>query len=534
MSAVVASIQQAVSAAGVEMLQKGGNIVDAAVAAGFAECVVSPSLVSIGGVANIHIYDAPTRSHYLIEGGGPAGSNAHADTFAGDYVGRRDLVGRWEVRGFANQMGYRSIAVPSFVGVMGEAHALLGTLRWEDLLQPAIRLARDGFIFNEYARRFWTEDGEAAVVPEADPVTKLNVTDECRRLMLTPEGRLHDVGDRIVMSDLSTTLSRLAHCGAAEFYRGDLAKEIAQDIAANGGLFTLDDLRAFRPRLSHEPYRGVYRNFELVTPRLPSANLEMITLLQVLGDLDVGALEWNGAEYIDLVARVLHEVFQDRLRYYADPEFHAVPVDWLASVEHANDLRNRVLAGEAATDRIDVPRGSSYYCLADEAGSAVACSHSWGSGSGVATPGLGFVYNNMMGLFDPRPGHNESIAPGKRGVSGSGALMLFDEGRLRLVTGSPAGPRGTTAVLQCLLNHYVFGMSLEEAVAKPRFHTEEPGVIYVEGEHFAGVEASLQERGYRVTRWRYGGRVPVIALDDAGRLDGAIDPRSAGEIGVWP
>jgi gamma-glutamyltranspeptidase/glutathione hydrolase len=234
---------------------------------------------------------------------------------------------------------------------------------------------------------------------------------------------------------------------------------------------------------------------------------------------------------VDLVGRTFHQVYQDRGGFYADPDFVDVPVEWLVSRKHADELRERVLAGEPARAVAPMPRGSSYYCVVDGDGSAAGCSHSWGDSSGVASPGLGFVYNNMMGTFDPRPGNHNSIEPGKCGVAGSGMLMLLRDGRVRLISGSPAGPFGGSAVLQSVLNHFVFGMSLADAVTAPRFHTEEPGVLFLEPAFPDGVAAELQAMGYQqIVRSTYGGRVPLIVANPEGDLAGATDPRGAGEV----
>lgn len=528
MTAMIASIQQAVAPVGREVLARGGNAVDATVAAGFAECVVSPSLVSVGGVANLHVYHGPSRGHYLYQGGGQAGSKARPDTF----VDHPTPMDRWWVKGHSNQVGYKSIAIPSFVAVLGQAHDELGRLSWAELLEPAIRLAEEGFILNEYSNGFWEGDEEYALpLATGKSGSPLILTEATGEILLNSKGKFHEVGDRVVLPDLAKTLRIIANGGWRAFYEGDIAKAMADDMAAGGGLFTLDDLATFRAKYERTPYLGTYAGFSIASPTLPSANLDLVIALQVLDGQDVGSMTPNSPEYIDLVGRTMHQVYQDRGGYYADPDFREVPVEWLCSREHADELRQRVLAGEPATVAGPMARGSSYYCVLDGDGTAASISHSWGTSSGVATPGLGFVYNNMMGTFDPRPGNHNSIEPGKCGVAGSGMLMLLQDDRVRLVSGSPAGPLGGTAVLQSVLNHLVFGMPLQEAIAAPRFHTEAPGVMWLEPGIPEETERGLRAIGYdKIIRSTYGGRVPIIVVDEAGEMQGATDPRSAGEV----
>jgi gamma-glutamyltranspeptidase/glutathione hydrolase len=482
----------------------------------------------VGGVANLHIFHGPSQGHFLYQGGGQAGSKARPDT----YVDHPTPMDRWWVKGHSNQVGYKSIAIPSFVAVLGQAHDELGALPWSDLLQPAIELARDGFVLNEYSHGFWDGDEEyARPLDSAGWSSPLIRTEATAELLLNQEGEYRRVGERVVFSDLARTLTTLADAGWRSFYEGDIARAMAADMEAGGGLFTLDDLKSFRAKFERSPYLGTYGPFTIASPTLPSANIDLIIALQILDGLDVGSLERNSVEYIDLVGRTMHQVYQDRGRYYADPDFTEVPVDWLVSREHADELRQRVLANEPAVVGPAGARGSSYYCVVDGDGTAVGISHSWGTSSGVATPGLGFVYNNMMGTFDPRPGNQNSVEPGKCGVAGSGMLMLLRDGGVRLVTGSPAGPLGGTAVLQSVLNHLVFGLSLEQAVAEPRFHTEAPGVMWLEPDIPEVTADGLRRAGYdQIIRSTYGGRVPIIVVDDSGQLLGAADPRSAGEV----
>ena len=532
MPASIVCLQEEATTAGLEVLRRGGNAVDAAIAAGFAECVVAPSLVSIGGAASMHIYHGPSGQHKLIQGECPVGSRATPEVFADGYVGRRDLVGRWEVKGYINQMGYAAIAVPTFVRVMYGAHRLFGSMPWAELLKPAIRLAKDGFTFNAYTRRFWTEEGDFSVVPEAKPLVKLKLTDECASLFLTPPGELYPAGHRMVLPDLARTLTAIAEGGADAFYQGEIGRKMARDFEAHGGFVTYEDLVNYRPRFYDEPYQGRFRDLTIATKHLPSTNIEMIQYLQIVDGVDFAEYQHNSPEYLDLIARIMHQVFSDRAAYYADPIFHDVPVARLTSRERASELRARALDRTVRAGRTNGGSGSTHFCVLDREGTGVSCSHSVGSGSGVVTPGLGFIHNNFMGLFDPLPNTMNSIARGKCGVAGGGAHMLLRDGRVRLITGSPGGPRGTTGVLQSLLNRWGFGMNPEESVAAPRIHAEQPELMYVEYTFPASTLERLRQMGYQIVQWRYGGRVTTIEVDEEGTVGGVVDPRAAGTVGL--
>ncbi len=533
MPGAIVCLQQEATAAGLDVLRRGGNAVDAAVAAGFAECVVAPSLVSIGGTASIHIYHAPSRTHRLIQGECPVGSRATPDVFAAGNMGRRDVVGRWEVKGYINQMGYTSIAIPTFVRVMHEAHRLFGSMPWADLLRPAIDLAANGFTFNKYTRQFWTEEGDFSVVPEARPVEKLKLSRECARLFLTPSGDLYDVGHRMVLPDLAQTLRVIAEGGAEAFYGGEIGRRMARDFEEHGGFVTDEDLLTYRPWVHNEPYLGGYKGYTIATKHLPSTNMEMIQYLQILDGLDLSMYTHNSPQYIDAIGRVMHQVFSDRATYYADPKFHDVPVAWLTSASRADELRTNALAQATPVGRANRSSGSTHFAVLDANGIGVSCSHSVGSGSGMMTPGLGFIHNNFMGLFDPLPNTMNSVAPGKCGVAGGGANMLLKDGRVRLITGSPGGPRGTTGVLQSLINRWTFGMRLEEAIAAPRIHTEQPEIYYLEYSLPESTASALERTGAKVVKWRYGGRVTTIEVSDDGAVVGGVDPRSAGSVGYY-
>ncbi|MFW6116479.1 MAG: gamma-glutamyltransferase [bacterium] len=530
MQAMIVCPEPLAARAGAEVLRQGGNAVDAATAASYVQAVVDPPLCGIGGSGCMNIFDSSSGSSVVVHFMAPAGSKAVPDVFEEIYVGRRDSVGRYEVEGFVNQMGYRSICVPTFVRGVEYAHRRFGTMEWEELLEPAVDYAREGFEVYPYVHRFWVKDQTVSVVPEADPVTKMKLTEACARIYLK-DGQPYGVGERLVQSDLARVLESIAHEGADVFYEGSIAGQIATDMEEHGGFVTYEDLRDYEPIVYETPTQGAYQGMTVTSDYPPTSGIQFITLLNILDDMDLSGLEWNSAQYIDLVGRVLHEGFEDRRRYYADPAFVDVPVDMLISEEHAQNLRQNVLDERPATSRVDGYEGTTHLSVVDAQGNAVSFTHSIGSGSGVVTEGLGFVYNNMMGPFNPLPGYHDSVAPGKRAVVGGGPLILLDDGRVRLVIGSPGGSRKTSGVTQVILNLFVENMPMQEAVTVPRFHTEEVGVIYLEPAFSHEVAEGLRRRGYDVEWTSYGARVQAVLVDDDGCLHAGADPRGGGGVG---
>lgn len=530
MSAMVVCPEPLAAEAGLEALKQGGNAVDAAVAASFTQAVVNPPLCGIGGSGCMNIFDANTAKSTIIHFMAPAGSLAEPDVFADIYVGRRDAVGRYEVEGYVNQMGYKSIGVPTFIRGVEAAHKRFGTLSWKSLLQPAIRYAREGFEVYPYVQAYWGKDKEASVVPELDPVSKMKLDEACSRIYVK-DGRAYQVGEQLVQTDLARTLEQVAEHGGDAFYQGEIARQMAADIQAHDGFITYEDLAHYQPQIYAEPVSGTYRGMRITTDYPPASGVQFVTLFQILDGLDLSDLEWNSVAYIDLVARVLHQGFEDRRRYYADPNFEDVPVDMLTSPAHADELRQNVLAGRPATARTDGYTGTTQVSIVDGAGSAVSFTHSTGSGAGVVTEGLGFIYNNMMGPFHPLPGHHDSVAPGKRAVAGCGPLIFLQNGKVRLVIGSPAGSRKTSAVVQTVLNLFENGMTMQQAVTVPRFHSEEPTVMYLEPAISEQTAEGLAEKGYAIRRSAYGGRVQAILVNEKGELHAGADPRGGGGVG---
>jgi gamma-glutamyltranspeptidase/glutathione hydrolase len=427
-------------------------------------------------------------------------------------------------------VGYHSITIPGTVAGLSAALAHYGTRSWADCIAPAIPLARDGYpLTPRAAARFHAPPAPG----HPHPMARATHTPAARAIF-TRDGHVPWMdGEVFVQTEYARTLERLAIHGPDDFYRGDLARAMAADIARHGGFVTLEDLQGYRPRHGR-PLFGSYRGYTVVTDPPPSGGMTLIEMLNIVEGFDLSAMAFNGEEYIDLLARTMQWAYRDRANQLADPEFAALPVERLTSKGYAEEARRAIDRGETFT----VPRwrahetGTTHLSVVDRWGTAVALTHSLGSASGVVTDGLGFQYNNCMNCFNPVPGHVNSIAPGKARASGITPTIIMKDNRPVMIVGAPGGTRITTGVFQTILGVLDFGMSATEAVSAPRFDCQGP-LIDVEARIPERVCAGLRKRGHGVEKtaaayWAFP-LVHAICIDPVtGALDGGADPRGEG------
>jgi len=525
---VVAPEPQAVQA-GMEVLAKGGNAVDAAIAAAFVQGVVNPLLCGIGGSGLLFLHHGPTDETLLIDCSCTLGSNLPPADWPGRCVGRSEAYGRYILDNEDNQMGYRSIATPGVVKGAGEAYRRFGSgrLSWTELLAPARQLAQEGFVIDKSLARQLRSTGGSPGYPSWQ--RKLAGQPTTAALLGLPR----QAGERLVQEDCGRTLQRLAENGADEFYSGRIGEEMARDMEMHSALITGKDLQQYEAPTA-APVCGRYRGYEVrAAVSGSSSSPQVLSMLQILEGFAPAAMEHNSPDYIDLLSRVMRAGFADHVPLKCDPPF-SVALHLLA--KYTSPRRAAYWQERIATDMnigllgpAGHSPGTTHVSVIDGAGSAVSWTHTIGSlgGSGVITPGLGFLYNNFVGHFNPRPGYWDSIVAGKRGGGGA-PLLLFKNGRLFMAIGAPGGSRIFTAVLQAIVNVIDHGMSMEEAVAAPRFHSEEDGLIFVEPAIPESTVRELQARGYRVRRSTYMARVQAIMVEqETGRLLAGADPRSS-------
>jgi len=509
--------------AGVEVFRMGGSAIDAAVATAFSQAVVSPAMTTIAGTGVMNIFHAPTGRHVFLDFLGHAGSAATEDMFVG--------------RPPSDQyVGYRSIAVPTLVRGLHTAFTQFGGGRvsWADLIAPAIRQAEQGFAVYPYMHQYWRADDPVQQTRASfDGYRMLTTTRACAEIF-TVGARVHAIGERIVQPDLAQTLRRIASEGPDAFYTGEIGRRIAADLEQHGASVTARDLAecAVTPGT---PVSGTYRGLTIATDAFPNVGCFLIQVLNILEGEDLRSLGPDSVRYYELMAQALHFAFCDRTALTDQLPRGDRLADRLLSKEYARELRARMVFGQRGPHESGaVPTGTTHVSTFDKSGSAVSCTHSIGTGSGVVTPGLGFMYNNQMSSYDPRPGRPNSVAPGKPPVTGGGSTIVLQDGRVRFVIGSPHGYRKISSMAHVLVSLVDFGMTATAAVTSPRIHCEADLHELIEDMFFPlplHVRAALQAIGYRSRRDYYGGRVCLIDVDvAAGRAAAASDPRGGGGL----
>lgn len=548
MRGVIVCAEPQGAVAGLEIFAKGGNAIDAAIAGAFAQCVANPLGVGIGGTAALLVHKGATGESYFIDAHVSCPSLAVPDVFleaalAHEGKGKRsEAVGRYIVKDDINQYGYKSVMVPGFVRGMDAAWQGFGggKIAWGDLFQPAIRLAVDGFPVYPYLAKYYAMEGPARP-GYPDLAIKAKAFPETGKL-LYKDGRPFRYGERMTLTDMGATLEKIADGGADVFYTGSVGQAIAADFSRNGGLLRADDLADYEAEV-REVVRGAYRGYEVVGSPPADRGVTIIQMLQILESFDLHALGWNTPDYVDLLARVQRASFADGAYYLADPRVFDVPVAMLASKEHAREWVRRIesggdetfLAGRAATPPAPISEHTTHITAMDDEGNVASFTHSIGNigASGIITPGLGFVYNNFLGHYNPVPGYINSIGPGKR-FGGTSPMLLLKDGRPFLAIGSSGGSRLVSGIMQSIVNVIDHDMGVGEAVAVPRFHCEEKRNLYAEPGIFAEVIDVVEQKGYTVQRAEYMGCNQAILSDWAtGTLTGGTDPRGGRGIAYW-
>lgn len=488
---MVTSASAIASRVGVEILQKGGNAVDAAVATGLALTVTYPRAGNIGGGGFLVIRLADGRA-VTIDFREMAPGRASRDMYLDE---KGDVVpGR-------STLGYLAVGVPGTVA--GFALALekygSGKVTWADVVEPARRLAAEGFAVTP------------ALARDLRASEKLLQFLASKRVFLR-DGRFYEPGELFVQADLGRTFARLKAEGPREFYEGETARLIAADMAANGGLITVDDLKAYRA-VERPVLRGTYRGHEILAPPPPSSG--GIALLQMLGMLeahDVAALGHNSAAKIHLFTEAMRRAFRDRAEYLGDPDFAPVPVAGLLDRDYIRGLMvNFDPAKATPSDGLAAgrPAGApprtaglaparpaaestetTHFSVVDAAGNVASCTYTLNGlfGSGVTAAGTGVLLNNEMDDFTSKIGvknmfgllqsEANAIAPGKRPLSAMTPTVVLKDGKPYLVTGSPGGPTIINTVLLIVTNVIDHRMRVTQAVDAPRFHHQwQPDVL---------------------------------------------------------
>jgi gamma-glutamyltranspeptidase/glutathione hydrolase len=532
MSGIVVCVDQRAADEAARVLEAGGNAFDAAVAAAFVQMVVMPFSCGVGGMASAHLWKAESAQHVVIDGLLRAGSLATADMWAADYMGEAEFSGSSLFEDYRSTIGYTSICTPGAVASLGELHRLFGSLPWKDLLRPAADIAQSGFHFEPITTAALTEDPGPY---QPDQVTRLKATPECARLYYREPATNASGKRKFRNPDYAEILARLADRGARDFYEGELGNAIARDLRRNGSFVTADDLRTYAPK-AYLPMVVSYRDYDVWSNVSPGGGPLLLDALAVIDGMDSAGLEHSGPERLAWVAATLQLVNQDRLDLLGDPDHIGYEVhQTFVSKERAARLRDRVLSGEIGAEPppADSP-DTTHLTVVDADGNVAAITHSNGQHSGVVTPGLGFVYNNGMNRFDPRPGRPSSLAPGKARLHLMMPSIAFEDSRPAIVLGAPGGNAILSALVQTLSNVVDFGMAPADAVSATRIHAE-GSTIWCESRLSDATVDGLAARDFTVVQHPepFAPRMAwaqLVLIGRDGTLTGASDPRGAAGV----
>jgi gamma-glutamyltranspeptidase / glutathione hydrolase len=529
--AMIVAPQPEATEAGAEMLKAGGNAVDAAITCALVQGVVDPMMCGIAGFGSCGIA-LRGGFHGYIDFHAPAPRAVRPDMWADRIEAEaRDGYG-FILRGRVNDIGYQSICVPASLRAYRDAHREHGRLPWEQIVEPAVAWAEGGWTVRQHVAAWWSEDGQMGRAANHE---RLAFTPASRTLYCRPDGTPKQVGEQVVNRDLGQTLRLIAKHGDSVFYEGEIAQAIAEDMRRHDGLIGGDDLRGWRT-VRNAPLWGTYRGYRMSSNQPPGGGVMLLEMLNILEHFGLATLEHNSAEYIRIVAEAMKRATIDKDRYVGDPRFVDVPVDRLTGKVYAATLAGEIRARQKA----DVPRfnlgggpsrDTTHVSVIDREGSCVTMTHSLGMPSGVITPGLGFMYNGCMDVFDPRPGRTGSLAPGKSRFSSVAPSIVFEGDRPHIVIGAPGATQIAMGVLQVLLNAIDFDMSMVEAVSAARFSATS-NMIDVSNRIPWGVQRELEREGYKVVRSpkTYGfAAVHAIRVHPDG-LDGGADPGHDGSV----
>ncbi|OWU84286.1 hypothetical protein ATO6_14780 [Oceanicola sp. 22II-s10i] len=520
---------EAVDAA-TEILAAGGNAVDAAVACAMVQGVVDPPMCGIGGWGTLQVYAPDHGAHTCLDFYATAPAASRPDQWANRLTGEtRDGWG-FLVENHENELGWRAVATPGSMAGLGEVHARYGSMPWSELLQPAIAYARGGFPVRPHFFNFLVGEGTQGRAAQRD---KMRFSETGRRLYYRPDGSALPVGSMVKNPDIADTLDRLARHGVADFYRGDLAREMAEEFRRQDALITFEDLANYRV-VEREPVRTRYRGLDLTTNYAPGGGLVLALMLGILERFDLSAQEHNSVDYISLISSAMRYATAQKDGQLGDPEFFDIDPDVFLSPEVFDAVAARIRAGETfPVDRLEPETlNTTHFSIMDERGMSIGMTHSLGMVSGATVPGMGFMFNGAMGVFDPRPGRPGSIAPGKRRYTSACPTIVFRDGRPEIVVGAPGAAHIAGSVMQTLVNMIDFGMTAQEAVQAPRISATSNAIDIV-NRIPRRVQRGLEARGYTVVRNARShtfAQVHSVMRDAQGRWSGGADPSSDGVV----
>ena len=542
--AMVTSVHELASRAGVEMMRSGGNAVDAAVATGFALAVVHPQAGNLGGGGFLLLRNATGETHFIdFREKAPAAAteNMYLDA-QGNVIPDSSKD--------SSVVGYKSIGVPGSVAGLVYAEKKYGKLSLEKVIAPAIKLARDGFPLAYEDTQDLRKDKYLAQFPES------------KRIFLR-DGNYYQPGELFKQPDLARTLERIAK-NPDDFYHGAMARELAAAIHKGGGLITTADLAAYEAK-EREPIRGSYRGYDIISAPPPSSGgVALVEILNILEGFDLAKFGNRSADAIHLEAEAFRRAFYDRTDFMGDPDFAKIPVAQLIDKKYAGAWRDSIDLNHASVSKdlkrpsifnelervaqsrtagIREPENTTHYSVVDAEGNAVSVITTLNAffGSRATAEGLGFLLNDEMDDFAAKQGvpnaygliqgPANAIGAGKRPLSAMAPTIVLKDGKLFLVLGARGGPTIITTVANVLIGVVDFSLDIQEAVNAPRFHHQWlPDEILVEDRLSPDTMNVLRSRGHKLTVRHFWGDGECIMIDPkTGERLGASDGRNNGK-----
>ena len=473
---------------GMQVLEEGGNAIDAAVAVAFALAVVNPSAGNLGGGGFMLLHMAETSETVSIDYRERAPIKSFEKMF-------QDSSGK-VIKGLSLNSILAS-GVPGTVSGMFYASEKFGTKNIQTLINPSIELARNGFVLSDFQAKNLNKYKK-----------KFSKTKEAKNIFTRPNGFTE--GDILVQKNLAKTLERIARNGKKEFYFGDTAKKIANFFKINGGILNLKDLNQYRLRIL-KPVCGIYRDYKICSMAPPSSGgIALVQILNILEKIDISKLDHNSEEYLKILISAMDYAYRDRAKYLGDPDFSKIPQDLLVSKKYADDIFQLIQEKKLpAKVNVNISEGeeTTHFSIVDKWGNAVSNTYTLNTayGSGIVASGTGILMNNEMDDFSSKPGHPNAyglvgseankIEPKKTPLSSMSPAIVFFDNKPYLITGSPGGSTIITSVLQEILNVIDFKMSLEESSKKGRIHYQHlPDILFYEDLNHSLMESLKKEK----------------------------------------
>lgn len=521
---MVVSQHQLASDVGARILAQGGNAVDASVAVGFALAVVLPRAGNLGGGGFMMLHLAEENKTLAIDYREMAPAKAHRDLF---------LNAEGEVDKQKARFSHAAAGVPGTVAGLVHVQKKYGSLSLKQVMKPAIDLSSQGFVV--------THD----LADKLANYKHLQKNAATRKAYYKPDGSPYKAGERLRQKDLAWSLKQIRKHGAKAFYQGAIAQKIVEEMKANNGLISAQDLANYKV-VEREPVLGDYRGYQIASMPPPSSGgVHLVQILNTLEAFPMGEFGFGSAQTLHLMTEAMKHAYADRSKYLGDPDFVDVPVAELTSKAYAKVLAGRIHQDKATPSSqigpslklADESRDTTHYSVMDKWGNAVANTYTlnFSYGSGITVPGTGILLNNEMDDFSSKPGvpnaygligaEANAIEGGKRPLSSMTPTFVFKDGKPVIVTGSPGGSRIITTVLQVVVNVLDHGMNIADAVHAPRMHHQWlPDRVFMEPGFSRDSLSLLQQRGHSTKQVRTMGSVQAIMWQD-GFFLGASDPR---------